>query len=146
MDIAFFDEDNNIIVELKATQNVRVYMVDSRCFIEVKNAFFNIDLLKFMGKHKSKDDLSAYLNNTVGKDIITCGGGKKDINCKVVTKTILYNPDTNMISHDLIMEFPKAKIINQIDIDANVGKASPFNLVVEAFQINEDGDFFHIHI
>ena len=141
-DVMIFNEDNSLAVKFDSTQEVSLTPTDSGEYeLTVKNAFLDMNFLKYLGNSSKSTDYERYLGNTA--TTISIGKGKQQ-RCKIIMKTIVHDPMTNK-PQEMKVEIPYAINTTKLSllgsIDDVYGTGATFTVKEAA-----DGDFFKIYI
>lgn len=143
-DLTVFNTDNKEVVHFDKLNDVKLICKGSHYEMSVTNAFLHTDYLKFVGKEKVLSDYEKRLGGQKTTISIRNDEGKV---CKLIAKSKVYDPDTNLPS-DIIIEIPKAVTSLKPSFSGQEGVAYE---TVAKFTVlaNEDvdgGEFFKIHI
>ena len=142
-DLTVFNMNDEEVVHFDKLQDVALEYDESKDAYDmrVKNALLHTDYLRFVGKERVLTD---YEKTIGGKKTTISIGNDPGRECKLIAKSKLYDPNTNQVASDIIIEIPKAKTSMKPSFTGVNGEAySP----VAQFSIEGyDGEFFKIHI
>jgi hypothetical protein len=141
-DLMVFDENENLVANLDSLKDVRIYYSESHetYFVYAKDALLNTDLLKFVGKENEQTDLQKLLSGN--KRVISIPR-KTMKNCKLIAKSLIRNTETEL-DQEIVLEFPKVKIVSKPAFEASIVEPSEFDVLFEV--IPENDEFFKVHI
>lgn len=134
-------QNEELLIDLKAIQDTEIYFSDEHntYLIFARNAFLNLEVLKFIGKYQSPTSLESKLGKkksiSIGRD---CPGHK----FKIVAETLGYRPKDNK-PQTIHLEFNDTEIISRAELKGRTAEASSMDLIFKVIPV--DGEFFKIH-
>ena len=134
-------QNEELLIDLKAIQDTEIYFSDEHntYLIFARNAFLNLEFLKFIGKYQSPTSLESKLGKkksiSIGRD---CPGHK----FKIVAETLGYRPKDNK-PQTIHLEFNDTEIISRAELKGRTAEASTMDLIFKVIPV--DGEFFKIH-
>ncbi|MEH7604327.1 MULTISPECIES: hypothetical protein [Bacillus] len=141
-DLQLYDsQTEELLIDLKAIQDTEIYFSDEHntYLIFARNAFLNLEVLKFLGEYQSPTSLETKLGKkksiSIGRD---CPGHK----FKIVAETIGYHPKDNK-SQTIQLEFNDVEIISRAELKGQKAEMSSMDLIFKVTPV--DGEFFKIH-
>ncbi|MEH7760085.1 hypothetical protein V7417_05130 [Bacillus pumilus] len=134
-------QNEKLLIDLKAIQDTEIYFSDEHntYLIFARNAFLNLEVLKFLGKYQSPTSLESKLGKkksiSIGRE---CPGHK----FKIVAETLGYHPKDNK-PQTIHLEFNDTEIISRAELKGRTAEASSMDLIFKVIPV--DGEFFKIH-
>lgn len=145
-DLTVFDENNNQVAHFDKLFKMELnYNAEKEQYdLVVKNAFLHTEYLKFIGEERVLTDFEKSLGGKKLTVSIKKDEGKR---CKLIAKSIVYDPQTNKKASDIIIEIPHAVTSLKPDFTGESGEAY---CTLASFKVLADPDngneFFKIHI
>ena len=155
IDLYVFDKNDKLVVKLDSlSKGDFVFNASDNGYkLLVRDVLFNEDILKFASglQAANKNDYLEVLNGNeieTEDEVIEFGyGGENDVvKCKLIAKTIGYNPDTNKVGRDIVYEIPNALLIPQINLSHENGVATDFNYEFSILPYDSKNKAFKMHL
>jgi hypothetical protein len=145
VNLKIFDINGKEITSLDTIREHNLYIDENSSAILVKDALFDLKLLKFLGKEKNShnNDYEKCLKNNVTTIVFNKESNKK---CKLIANCLWRRAD-NGEDVSCVYEIPNAITTNNIKFESsNYGDPSTNDLIFKIEPYNEYGDLFKLHI
>ncbi|MGN7329749.1 hypothetical protein [Bacillus altitudinis] len=130
-----------LLIDLKTIQDTEIYFSDEHntYLIFVRNAFLNLEVLKFLGEYQTPTSLQSKLGKkksiSIGRE---CPGHK----FKIVAETVGYHPKDSK-PQTIQLEFDDVEIISRAVLKGRTAEVSSMDLIFKVIPV--DGEFFKIY-
>lgn len=145
IDLSIYDVHGKKVVTLDSLKNSKL-ILDNHPYLFIKDALLNDDFLRFIAEEET-EELTDY-ENDLGKGSARSTyafGGKKDIKCKLIGKTLFRQVDDNT-DKIVIFEIPNATLEHNLKFESSPNEVSMFRYYFKIDKFNDKGDFIKLHI
>jgi hypothetical protein len=150
IDLDVFDEKGNLITQIKSMVKGTLVYRDRKheSTLSVKDALFNLDMLKQLGKAVTEESKSDFDKQLLGKQdtVIKFNIKKKSQKLKLIGKGIMYDVNTGQVSHDFQVIIPNVEYRNNYEMKLECGELFNPDYTFLIIPYNDEGDLFDIRL